>query len=370
MVQELVRVRLPRRARGDRKRQRGRGTPGRRRRAEGRDAARRRAGGRPARRFGQVPARQLPGLQGLRGPAQREAPRRGAGDDRPRRPRRPSGPERGHAARAPRPPGPHGRRPRCGCRHGEDRAGRGAGGGRDHDRRRGHEGRGGGHDTPPRRQGTRADRQRAPEREGRPRAHPSARFGDATALHNAGVANVPPNYDPRGREWGTGRRADGTIVLIEGGPQGVDWEVFIAQGGHPLSHSHPMTTGREMKAPGKTLSELIPGTSVGNPDAIHVLPSVEDFIFCFENGLEVHDVHTPYVHQGGGESATSTPRTPSRASRSRSSGRRTSATRLSGPCCGACSSRTTRTGTSSGCSRSTWSRTRGSTGSGSNCRTG
>ena len=45
--------------------------------------------------------------------------------------------------------------------------------------------------------------------------------------------------------------------------------------------------------------ELIPGTSVGNPDAIHVLLSVEDFIFCYQNGLEVHDVHTPYVHEGG-----------------------------------------------------------------------
>ena len=121
---------------------------------------------------------------------------------------------------------------------------------------------------------------------------------------------MPPNYDPRGREWGVGRRADGQIVLIEGDPHGVDWEAFMAQGGQPLSHSHPMTTGREMKAPGKTMFELIPGTSVGNPDAIHVLPSVEDFIFCYQNGLEVHDVHTPYVHEGGGRIGNLDPASP------------------------------------------------------------
>ena len=124
------------------------------------------------------------------------------------------------------------------------------------------------------------------------------------------MTNVPPNYDPRGREWGVGRRANGEIVLIEGDPHGVDWEAFMAQGGRPLSHSHPMTTGREMKAPGKTMFELIPGTSVGNPDAIHVLPSVEDFIFCYENGLEVHDVHTPYVHEGGGKIGNLDPANP------------------------------------------------------------
>ena len=74
------------------------------RRAEGRNAARRRADGRPARRVGQVPARQLPGLQGLRGPVQREAPGRGAGDDRPRRPGGPAGPNAPTPRRAPRPP--------------------------------------------------------------------------------------------------------------------------------------------------------------------------------------------------------------------------------------------------------------------------
>jgi hypothetical protein len=123
--------------------------------------------------------------------------------------------------------------------------------------------------------------------------------GDATALRDIGV-QAPGNFNPRGREWGIGRTREGQVVILQGDAGRVIWDDFLAAGGVPLAHSHPLTAGREMRVPGKTIGELLPATIRDDPDAVHVLPSVADFLFCGRHRLEVHDVHTPYVHLGGG----------------------------------------------------------------------
>ncbi|HUG62674.1 MAG TPA: hypothetical protein VMP03_12560 [Methylomirabilota bacterium] len=133
--------------------------------------------------------------------------------------------------------------------------------------------------------------------------------GDATALTEIGVT-LPPNYDPRGREWGIGRTKEGNIVIIEGMVGGVKWDAFAAAGGTPISHSHPMLPGREMAKPGRTMAELLPGTGRGDADAIHVLPSVEDFMFCGEHKLQMHEVLTPYANIGGGKIGNPAPGLP------------------------------------------------------------
>jgi hypothetical protein len=134
--------------------------------------------------------------------------------------------------------------------------------------------------------------------------------GDVTALEAIGVKPPKPDYDPRGREWGVGRTKDGRIVILQGMVGGVKWDAFIADGGTPISHSHPLLAGRLMTSPGKTMQELLPGTGQKNADAIHVLPSVEDFMFCGEKKLGYHEVHVPYANVGGGRIGNPAPGLP------------------------------------------------------------
>ncbi len=133
--------------------------------------------------------------------------------------------------------------------------------------------------------------------------------GESAALTELGVT-PPANYDPRGREWGIGRTRGGDIVIIEGGGSSVDWDAFMAAGGTSIAHSHPLTPDRLLRTPGRTVAELIPGTDRGDADAVHVMPSVEDFLFVGRHGLETHDVHTPYVHLGGGRVGNPDPANP------------------------------------------------------------
>jgi len=65
-----------------------------------------------------------------------------------------------------------------------------------------------------------------------------------------------------------------------------------------------------MTSPGKTMQELLPGTGQKNADAIHVLPSVEDFMFCGEKKLGYHEVHVPYANVGGGKIGNPAPGLP------------------------------------------------------------
>jgi hypothetical protein len=133
--------------------------------------------------------------------------------------------------------------------------------------------------------------------------------GDAAALQELGVT-PPPAYDSRGREFGLGRRADGSIVVIEGDVGGVSWDDFLAAGGVPLAHSHPLTAGREMRGPGRTIYDLLRRHGSEDLDTVLVLPSSADFLFCGRHGVRTHDVHTPYAHIGGGRIANPDPATP------------------------------------------------------------
>jgi hypothetical protein len=133
--------------------------------------------------------------------------------------------------------------------------------------------------------------------------------GQSAALSEIGIT-PPPGYDPRGREWGIGRTRGGEIVIVEGGGSVVDWGPFMAAGGTSIAHSHPLTPGRLLRDPGRTVAELLPGTRTDNIDAIHVLPSVEDFMFVGRHGLETHDVHTPYVNLGEGRIGNPDPANP------------------------------------------------------------
>jgi len=108
----------------------------------------------------------------------------------------------------------------------------------------------------------------------------------------------PPNYTPSGREWGLGRRPNGQYVIIQGETGGVTWEVLM-KNEHvvPLAHTHPNLPSRVLQKPGVTIQELLqPRFSF---DAMHVLPSVEDFGFAAKHGGGAHVVETPYSGVGG-----------------------------------------------------------------------
>ncbi|MEW6583556.1 MAG: hypothetical protein AB1416_12440, partial [Actinomycetota bacterium] len=123
--------------------------------------------------------------------------------------------------------------------------------------------------------------------------------GDATALNQIGV-QTPQGFNPQGREWGLARRSsDGAFLVIQGETGGVKWVDLMKQGFEPLDHTHPMWEGRAMAKPGATVGELLADPGI-NMDRIHVMPSIEDLQFCSTNALAAHEVHTPYVHMGGG----------------------------------------------------------------------
>ena len=127
--------------------------------------------------------------------------------------------------------------------------------------------------------------------------------GDPRVLAANGV-ELPPGYTSQGREFGLARMPDGSIAIVQGGIDGVRW-VDLPPGTERLAHTHPMTEGRELRAPG-TVGDIAtrtsPGGSTGpaNLDRVHVFPSGGDLVYCAANRVANHDVHTPYVHTGDG----------------------------------------------------------------------
>jgi hypothetical protein len=61
-------------------------------------------------------------------------------------------------------------------------------------------------------------------------------LGDMDPLRILDV-QTPPDFDPRSREWGVGRREDGQYVLVVCHEGEVEWSLF--PGILPLAHSHP-----------------------------------------------------------------------------------------------------------------------------------
>jgi hypothetical protein len=121
--------------------------------------------------------------------------------------------------------------------------------------------------------------------------------GDTTALVQLGITDIPEGYDPRTREWGLGRTSSGKFVLVQGAKSFVSW------GGmpdiEPVGHSHPLIPEIELPAGGVSVEAIL------HPDAnedlgMKLMPSGADITTVADRGVDVHNVHTPFVDLGGG----------------------------------------------------------------------
>lgn len=127
--------------------------------------------------------------------------------------------------------------------------------------------------------------------------------GDAAALREIGIPDVPQGYDPRAREWGLGRRSDGSFVIIQGDSGAVTWSGLIRNGITPIGHSHPFSS--QMALPGGAVRV---GEILGNQRLVErILPSGADITTLGRNGVDYHELHTPFVDAGNGAIANPTP---------------------------------------------------------------
>lgn len=131
--------------------------------------------------------------------------------------------------------------------------------------------------------------------------------GDSTALVQLGITDIPEGYDPRTREWGLGRTSSGEFVLVQGAKSFVSW------GGmpdiEPVGHSHPLIPEIELPAGGVSVEAIL------HPDAdedlgMKLMPSGADITTVADRGVEVHNVHTPFVDLGGGRVGNPSDATP------------------------------------------------------------
>jgi hypothetical protein len=136
--------------------------------------------------------------------------------------------------------------------------------------------------------------------------------GDRTALEDLGV-RVPPDFDPRTREWGLGITAEGVVIVVKGERGAVDWGNL--PGVEPRAHSHPFNDDprngyvnalKGKAATGARVEEIFNGNE-NEGNRIHLLPSAADIRFCAVGNIEGHEVHTPFVHLGGGVVANPRP---------------------------------------------------------------
>ncbi|MEW8579536.1 MAG: DUF4157 domain-containing protein [Candidatus Thiodiazotropha sp.] len=121
--------------------------------------------------------------------------------------------------------------------------------------------------------------------------------GDASALVQLGITDVPEGYDPRTREWGLGRTSSGEFVLVQGARSFVSWSGLPDI--DPVGHSHPMIPEIELPGGGVSVEEIL------HPDAnedlgMKLMPSGADISTVADRGVSVHEVHTPFVDLGGG----------------------------------------------------------------------
>lgn len=121
--------------------------------------------------------------------------------------------------------------------------------------------------------------------------------GDGSVFSEIGITDMPADYDPRTREWGLGRRGDGTYVIIQGQRDRILW-------GHlnditPVGHSHPLL--EEMVLPeGGVPAKGFLDAEAAEDAAEMILPSGADVTLVGERGIPVHYVHTPFVDLGDG----------------------------------------------------------------------
>ncbi len=133
--------------------------------------------------------------------------------------------------------------------------------------------------------------------------------GEAEALRIVGI-EPPPDFDSRTNEWGLGRKADGSIVLIRGGKGAVDWSLIPEV--EDIAHSHPFidpVTGKERRIKGENGSgtidlnalKLSGASDRALMDLLYLMPSTGDLKFVALGGRGGHRVHTPYVSLGDGK---------------------------------------------------------------------
>ncbi len=105
-------------------------------------------------------------------------------------------------------------------------------------------------------------------------------------------------------EWGLGRKADGTLVVLKGKQGEVDFDHI--PGIVALAHSHPAEMDgkrRDLATVGKQpggvpITELM--NDKNSNDLVKFLPSTGDLGYFADNSIGQHVVFTPYVHMGDG----------------------------------------------------------------------
>lgn len=124
--------------------------------------------------------------------------------------------------------------------------------------------------------------------------------GKLEVLRELGV-EVPPDLMTkidRGLEFGLGKLADDSYVIIRGERNCVTWPDIPGLEG--LAHSHASTPGNDLSGSGRfTLQELVAKQASPNNDQLKVLPSGSDITFSSINQIQSHQVFTPFVVQDG-----------------------------------------------------------------------
>ena len=126
--------------------------------------------------------------------------------------------------------------------------------------------------------------------------------GEAEVLRVVGI-EPPPGFNPLEKEWGIGQRvSDGRWVLVEGGPDAVNWGKV--PGVRSRGHAHPLELGgkpRLIEGPAGrnhiTIDELRTGKVPA--ELMKLCPSGSDFARAAVDGR--HMVATPYVYLGEGK---------------------------------------------------------------------
>lgn len=127
--------------------------------------------------------------------------------------------------------------------------------------------------------------------------------GDESALSAVGM-KAPKGFDSSAVEWGLGyRKSTKEYVLVRGEPDAVDWGPFPDLVG--VAHSHPFRESRRLKGTGRDgkgvpIEKMVKGGGHNSGNQTKVFPSASDIAYSAREGLASHDVHTPYIHRGGG----------------------------------------------------------------------
>jgi hypothetical protein len=129
--------------------------------------------------------------------------------------------------------------------------------------------------------------------------------GDASALKQIGIDDVPRKFDTTGREWALIETRDGFVVVV-----GRYSKTKLPVAARKLAHSHPGTTPAHklnadetpaidlpVSSGGKTYAEILGDFTAAKRSGI--TPSALDVHAISDGGN--HVIYTRYVHRGGGK---------------------------------------------------------------------